>query len=207
MDRVTVVRSMTHPYPIHGVAYATDRHADHRRPDGAEPARRPALAVHRLRRRLPRPAAAGRRPAPVPDNIALPLPFSSQRVGEVPRAGPYAAFLGSAYNPVWTEFRGTGDRHASSRRCRTRSSTTPSRTSGITRRQPLRAGLGRRPAGRHHARPPRPAPLAAGAVRPRPPRPGRSDAGRSLDRYRDMAYSPDRLRRSCARPSTWAASR
>jgi hypothetical protein len=27
-------------------------------------------------------------------------------VGEVPRAGPYAAFLGNAYNPLWTEFRG-----------------------------------------------------------------------------------------------------
>src|SRR5581483_8166654 len=27
-------------------------------------------------------------------------------VGEVPRAGPYAAFLGSAYNPTFTEFRG-----------------------------------------------------------------------------------------------------
>src|SRR5262249_23193535 len=42
----------------------------------------------------------------VPDNMALPWPFSSQRVGEVPRAGPYAAFLGGAYNPIWTEFHG-----------------------------------------------------------------------------------------------------
>ena len=33
--------------------------------------------------------------------------MSTRRVGEVARAGPYAAFLGSAYNPVWTEFRGT----------------------------------------------------------------------------------------------------
>src|SRR5262249_51946835 len=43
-------------------------------------------------------------------NIALPFPFSSQRVGEVPRAGPYAAFLGNAYNPLWTEFRGRATR-------------------------------------------------------------------------------------------------
>src|SRR5262249_112051 len=42
----------------------------------------------------------------VPDNMALPWPFSSQRVGEVPRAGPYAAFLGGAYNPIWSEFHG-----------------------------------------------------------------------------------------------------
>jgi uncharacterized protein (DUF1501 family) len=32
--------------------------------------------------------------------------MSTRRVGEVPRAGPYAAFLGGAYNPVWTEFHG-----------------------------------------------------------------------------------------------------
>ena len=47
----------------------------------------------------------------VPDNIALPFPFSSRRVGEVARAGPYAAFLGGAFNPVWTEFRGKATRH------------------------------------------------------------------------------------------------
>jgi hypothetical protein len=46
----------------------------------------------------------------VPDNLALPFPFSSQRVGEVPRAGPYAAFLGSAYNPIWMDFCGTATR-------------------------------------------------------------------------------------------------
>jgi hypothetical protein len=46
----------------------------------------------------------------VPQNIALPWPFSSRRVGEVPRAGPYAAFLGGGYNPVWTEFRGKATR-------------------------------------------------------------------------------------------------
>jgi hypothetical protein len=46
----------------------------------------------------------------VPDNIALPFPFSSHRVGEVPRAGPYAAFLGNAYDPIWTEFRGRATR-------------------------------------------------------------------------------------------------
>jgi hypothetical protein len=43
----------------------------------------------------------------VPMNMALPFPFSTRRVGEVPRAGPYAAFLGSQFNPVWTDFVGT----------------------------------------------------------------------------------------------------
>jgi hypothetical protein len=42
--------------------------------------------------------------------VALPFPFSSQRTGEVHRAGPYAAFLGSEYNPIWTEFVGQATR-------------------------------------------------------------------------------------------------
>ena len=42
----------------------------------------------------------------IPQNLALPFRLSSRRVGEVPRAGPYAAFLGSEYDPVWTDFAG-----------------------------------------------------------------------------------------------------
>ena len=37
----------------------------------------------------------------------MPFRFSSRRVGEVPRAGPYAAFLGGQYDPLWTDFAGT----------------------------------------------------------------------------------------------------
>ena len=38
----------------------------------------------------------------------LPWNFSSQRVGEIPRAGPYGGFLGASYDPVATEFVGKG---------------------------------------------------------------------------------------------------
>lgn len=106
VDRMTVVRSMTHPYPLHGVAYATTgcpaidvpmelnpRDSRHHPYVGS--------VVDYLERSNPR----GRR-REVPTNIFLPWPFSSQRVGEVPRAGPYGAFLGNAYNPIWTEFEG-----------------------------------------------------------------------------------------------------
>ena len=66
MDRVTVVRSMTHPYPVHGVAYAVSGIPDlHARPGDAAP-RRAALAVHRLGRRLPRGRATGGRHAAGP---------------------------------------------------------------------------------------------------------------------------------------------
>ncbi len=110
MDRTCVLRSMTHLYPLHGVAFALtgvpsidvnmelNPHDTRHWPffgsvvDYVETQRERA-GSQQPRRGIPR-------------NIALPFPFSSKRIGEVPRAGPYAAFLGSEYNPVWTEFVG-----------------------------------------------------------------------------------------------------
>jgi hypothetical protein len=111
MDRVTVVRSLTHPYPLHGVAYALTGVSQIDVPmelNPRDPRHWPFIGsvVDYLGRRKP----GAKRPA-VPTNIALPFPFSTRRVGEVPRAGPYAAFLGGAYNPVWTEFHGRATRN------------------------------------------------------------------------------------------------
>src|SRR5919202_919746 len=110
MDRVTVVRSMTHPYPIHGVAFALTGAPQIELPmelNPHDPRHWPFIgSVVDYIGKQTRRSEPGR----VPDNIALPFPFSSQRVGEVPRAGPYAAFLGNAYNPIWTEFRGRATR-------------------------------------------------------------------------------------------------
>lgn len=113
MDKLTVLRSVTHPYPIHGVAFA-------------------ATAIPRMELAWelnPRDAnhwpfigsvvdymdgqAAGLDVVPpLPRNLVLPWAFSSQRVGEVARAGPYGGFLGGAYDPVSTEFVGQGTRKA-----------------------------------------------------------------------------------------------
>jgi uncharacterized protein (DUF1501 family) len=49
----------------------------------------------------------------VPRNLFLPWPFSTRRVGEVARAGPYGGFLGPAFDPVPTEFVGEGTKPAS----------------------------------------------------------------------------------------------
>jgi hypothetical protein len=109
MDRVTVVRSMTHPFPIHGVAYATtgvpfiDVPMELNPHDGRHWPFIGSVVDYADRLR-------GHRSGAVPTNVALPWPFSTRRVGEVPRAGPYAAFLGGAYNPIWTEFRGKATR-------------------------------------------------------------------------------------------------
>ena len=121
MDRVTVVRSLTHPYPIHGVAYALtgvsqiDVPMELNPHDGRhQPFIGSVVDYLASGRREPadegdQPAHAGRSPAPT--NVALPFPFSSRRVGEVARAGPYSAYLGGAYNPIWTEFRGEATVH------------------------------------------------------------------------------------------------
>src|SRR5437773_6282777 len=106
MDRTTVIRSLTHPYPLHGVAFALT---------GVPAIDVPLELSPRDARHHPffgsvveyvKAATSGRGPS-VPNNIALPFRLSSQRVGEVYRAGPHAAFLGSQYDPLWADFRGT----------------------------------------------------------------------------------------------------
>ncbi len=110
MDRVTVVRSVTHAHPVHGVAFATT----------GIPSIETAMELSPFDQRhhpyigsvvefFERQKNRGR-PSAVPDNLALPFPFSSQRVGEVARAGPYASYLGASYNPVFTEYVGQATR-------------------------------------------------------------------------------------------------
>jgi hypothetical protein len=113
MDRVTVVRSMRHPYPIHGVAYAltgtpqakTDMELNPH--DGKH-----WPFIGSVLDYLGQQGKWKKRAGMVPDNIALPFPFSSQRGVEPTRAGPYAAFLGGGYNPIWTSFNGKATRKA-----------------------------------------------------------------------------------------------
>jgi hypothetical protein len=107
MDRVTVVRSMSHPYPEHGVAYAVSGIPTYSpvletRP--RDPQHWPFIGsvVDYLEERRTRQAVP-----PVPRNIALPWVLNSKTDFDV-RAGPYAAFLGQGYDPVWTDFDGKG---------------------------------------------------------------------------------------------------
>ena len=109
MDKVTVLRSVSHPYPVHGVAYATTgiprietameinpRDAGHWPYIGS--------AVDYMDRRR----ATDDRIPEIPTNLGLPWAFSTRRVGEVARAGPYGGFLGPSYDPIWAEFDGKG---------------------------------------------------------------------------------------------------
>src|SRR5262249_29991334 len=79
-DKVTVLRSLSHPYPLHGVAFATT---------GIPTIDAPLELSPRDARHWPfigsvvdyvdGTRAAGRRPE-VPRNLVLPFPLSSQRV-------------------------------------------------------------------------------------------------------------------------------
>jgi hypothetical protein len=111
MDLVTVVRSMSHPYPEHGVAYAvtgmpTYTPALETRP--RDPQHWPFIGsvVDYLEERR-----TGERLPAVPRNVGLPWLLNSKTDLNV-SAGPYAAFLGQAYDPVWTDFAGKGTRLA-----------------------------------------------------------------------------------------------
>ncbi len=111
MDKVTVLRSVSHPYPLHGVAFATTGVAKIDAPLELSPraeAHWPFIGsvVDYVDGARDTSSGAGR--PDVPRNLVLPFALSSQRVGEVPRAGPYGGFLGQAYDPISTEFVGQG---------------------------------------------------------------------------------------------------
>jgi hypothetical protein len=115
MDKVTVIRSVTHPYPIHGVAFATTGIQRIDIPlelNPRDPNHFPFIgsAVDYVDGRRAGNQAARR--SPMPRNLVLPWAFSTHRVGEVPRSGPYGGFLGQAYDPVCTEFVGQATKSA-----------------------------------------------------------------------------------------------
>ena len=106
LDRITVVRSFTHPYSIHGASYATT---------GVPVTDIPLETRHRDSRQWPfvgsvvdHLAERDGKHAVLPRNLFLPVPFGSRR--GPPRGGPFGGFLGAAYDPVATNFRGKGTR-------------------------------------------------------------------------------------------------
>jgi Protein of unknown function (DUF1501) len=111
MDRLTVVRSLTHPYPLHGTVYAmtgipeVDTKIEAKPRD---PRQWPFIGsvVDYLEDRH-----GGSRLPPVPRNVALPFPLGS-KTEYPPLAGPYGTWLGGRYDPVFTDFAAKGTRPA-----------------------------------------------------------------------------------------------
>lgn len=106
-DRLTVVRSMTHDYPIHCCAYVMTGMPTYSIPLETNP-RAPeqwpymGSVVDYLDGRK-----SGERSPSLPRNIGLPWRFCSKGSSS-DQAGPYAAFLGNGYDPFWSDFSGTG---------------------------------------------------------------------------------------------------
>ncbi len=111
MDRLTVVRSLTHPYPLHGTVYATT---------GIPEVDTTIEAQPRHKRQWPfigsivdyiEDQCSGRRSPEMPRNVALPFAMGSKNEYP-PLAGPYGAMLGTRYDPVYTDFTGEGTKLA-----------------------------------------------------------------------------------------------
>jgi hypothetical protein len=112
-DRLTIVRSMTHPYPLHCVAYAltgmptytTDLETRPR-----DPSHWPYVGsiAHYMWSQAGRTVG----PARVPAHVGLPWVLNSQVDDLGLIAGPYSAFLGPDHDPVWAKFEGRGHRTA-----------------------------------------------------------------------------------------------
>lgn len=107
MDRLTVVRSLTHPYPLHGTVYATTGIPDVDTKIESQPRHRrqwPFFGsivdyLEHQRTGISMPA--------MPRNVALPFLMGSKN--EIPPlAGLYGAMLGMRYDPICTDFPGEG---------------------------------------------------------------------------------------------------
>jgi hypothetical protein len=107
-NELTVVRSMTHPYPVHGVAYAVsgiptyDPSLEDKARDGRHWPYIGSIVDYLSAKEAGTDSA-------IPRNIALPWMLNS-KTDLLVNAGPFAAFLGQAYDPVWTDFTGKGIR-------------------------------------------------------------------------------------------------
>jgi uncharacterized protein (DUF1501 family) len=108
LGRVTILRSLTHDFPIHGTAFATtavpttDLQLEGNIRDGRHWPFLGSVVDYVCQRTDPSTP-------PVPRNFGLPFPIGSKRRL---KPGPFGAFLGAAYDPIWTEFRAPGTRAA-----------------------------------------------------------------------------------------------
>ena len=105
-DRLTIVRSMTHEYPIHCCAYVMTGMPTYSIPletAPRDPQHWPFIGsvVDYLDSRQ------RSQPASMPTSVGLPWRFCSRGTSSN-QAGPYGAFLGNGFDPFWTDFQGRG---------------------------------------------------------------------------------------------------
>lgn len=105
LDQCTLVRSMTHPLPIHNASYTLTGNPDTERIEGRQqnPDQWPYIGgvVDYLAER----GGFGEQPKGVPTNVMLPW-RQSLFARPNKRSGTFGGFLGTGYDPLWTEFVG-----------------------------------------------------------------------------------------------------
>lgn len=103
MDRLTVVRSLTHPFPLHGTVYATTGIPEVDTKIEAQPRhKRQWPYLGSLVDYFDDQRSGGKLPS-MPRNVALPFVMGSKNEYP-PLAGPYGAMLGRRYDPIYTDF-------------------------------------------------------------------------------------------------------
>ena len=106
LDRVTILRTLTHPYPIHGTAFAvtgvpsTDLQLEGNTRDPRHWPFIGSVVDYLGERADPVPSA-------VPRNFGLPFAIGSRRRV---KPGPFGGFLGPSYDTMWSDFRAKGTR-------------------------------------------------------------------------------------------------
>lgn len=106
LDKITILRSLTHDYPIHGTAFAmtgvptTDLPLEGSPRDPRQWPFVGSVVDYLGEQNDPKPPA-------VPRNFGLPFPLGSRRRV---KPGPFGGFLGPAYDTVWSEFQAKGTR-------------------------------------------------------------------------------------------------
>ena len=112
VDRATIVRSMTHQFPLHASAFTMTSIPTIDVPlqmSPRDPRHWPYIGsvVDYLADQRGAPAP------PIARNIGLPWRLSARRtLADGDNAGPYGAWLGQAYDPLWTDFEGVGTRES-----------------------------------------------------------------------------------------------
>ena len=190
MDRVAVVRSMTHKYNNHSNHYTLTGYPTVNFPSETNPfdSRHHPFFGSVLDFLADRNGgdAVG---SGMPRNVGLPWKFSSFSP-VFRRSGPYGAFLGHAYDPVWTEFDGKATKSVKrSSFFRRKDVDVKDPFLGITPESRLRVSKSARmQRGMTLDRLDRRRSLLS-QLETETRRFERSNAGRSVDRFREMAFS------------------
>ncbi len=114
VDRTTIVRSLTHPYPLHGVAYAVSGMPTYTPDLEARPRdvrHWPfigSIVDYASEKKWITNTSTGH-VADLPRHMAVPWMLNS-KTDLLVNAGPFAGFLGANHDPVWTDFVGKGTR-------------------------------------------------------------------------------------------------